>query len=89
MQHAIWDQIDEKETITSLQIENVINTTSATMNEMLNLIMQEQIPQTGLKELNLSTGAKDHRMNEPLNESIMQSLLNKCEALSSLKVTRM
>ena len=45
MQHAIWEKIDEKESITSIKIENVRETTTATMNELISiLVMQENIP---------------------------------------------
>ena len=52
MQHAIWDKIYENESITSVKIENVKETTTATMNELIGiLVMQENIPQEGFQEL--------------------------------------
>ena len=52
MQYAIWDQIKEKEPITSVKIENVRETSAATMNEFIDLLaLQENIPEQGLQEL--------------------------------------
>lgn len=45
LQFAIWERIDESEPITSIEVYNVGETTTATMNEVLGLLfMQENIP---------------------------------------------
>ena len=76
MQHAIWDQIDEEEKIISLKIEKVQETTSATMNELIGIVaMQDNIPQEGLQELVFNEW---YDLSEPLDDSVMQALLNKC-----------
>ena len=77
MQHAIWDMINEKEQITSVKVEKVRETTTATMNELIGIfVMQENIPEKGFQELTLGGG--DEQMSETLDDSIMQSLLSKC-----------
>ena len=59
MQHAIWDKIEESEPITSLKILKVQETTTATMNELISLlVMQENIPEEGLQVLVLDGGDK-------------------------------
>ena len=88
MQHAIWENIDEKEQITSVKIEDVRSTTSATLNELISLLLlQENIPEEGLLELAFSGG--DQQMRASIDDSVMQSLLSKCQALTKLELTRM
>ena len=77
MQHAIWANIDENETITSVKIEKIKATKTPTMNELISLLLQqENISEESLQELVLSGG--DEQMGEPLDDSVMQSLLAKC-----------
>ena len=78
LQHAIYAKIAEKELITSMKIEEISDTSPATFNEMLDLLLaeRENIPEEGLHELVLSGG--DMHLSEPLDSSVMQSLLNYC-----------
>ena len=76
MQHAIWDQIHEEEKITSVKIEKVRETTTATMNELIGIVaMQENIPQEGLQELVFNQwdymSSRQHLV-KPLDDSAMQ-----------------
>ena len=49
MLHAIWEKIKETEPITSVKVENIRDTTTATMNELIGLlVIQENIPEEGL-----------------------------------------
>ena len=58
------------------------------MNELIGLLMsQENIAQEGLKELVLEGG--DEHMSEPLDESLMQSLLSNCTALTKIWLKKM
>ena len=64
------------------------------MNEFLSLlVLQENITQEGLRELVLSSwghysGVEKHFV-EPLDDSVMQSLLSKCRVLSTLRLNSM
>ena len=85
MQHAIWNMIDEEEPLTSVKIEGIVDTTTPVMNELIGLVVnQENIPQEGFKELCLST--LNGGLNQPLDDSVTQSLLSKCQALNTLKL---
>ena len=58
------------------------------MNELISLLLsQENIPEEGLQELALGGG--DKQMGESLDESMMQSLLSKCQALTKLEMSDM
>ena len=77
MQHAIWAKIDEREPITSLKLESVQNTAVPIMNELIGLLtVQENFSNEGLHQLVFSGG--DKHMGEPLDLSVMGSLLGKC-----------
>ena len=55
---------------------------------MLSQLLQlENIPEEGLKERALDGG--DEHMSEPLDNSVMQTLLSKCKALNKLQMTEM
>ena len=65
--------------IRAVKVEDISQTSSATMNQMLDavlLLLQKKIPLEGLDELALGGG--DKHMSEPLDNSVMQSLLSKC-----------
>ena len=84
-QVAIWKQIEEKEPITSVKIEDISETTNATMNELIGLIfMQKNFSKTGLQELVLKGG--DLNMRGTLDEDVMQSLSSQCSNLTTLKL---
>ena len=88
VQQAIWNQIGEKEPLISLKVWGLSDTETSTVNELFGLLLQqENIPQEGLKELMLDGG--DEHMSEPLDSSVMQSLLSKCKALTKLQMTEM
>ena len=77
MQHAIWEKIEETEQITSVKVENIFDTKTTTINELIGLLlMQENIPEEGLQELALDGG--NEQMREPIDESVLQSLFSKC-----------
>ena len=52
------------------------------MNELIDLLAkQENIPEEGLQELVIKGWESckgEHQLLEPLNDSVMQSLLSKC-----------
>ena len=82
MEQAIWAKIGEKELITSVKIEDVKDTTAATINELIGLlVMQENISEQGLQELVFNKWeylTNEKHLVDPLDESVMQSLLSKC-----------
>lgn len=92
MQHAIFDKIEEEDKILSLKIEDIRETTAATMNELIGLVaLQENITKDGLQELVLNKWGSlpEKHLVEPLEDSVMQSLLSNCNALTTLKMTEM
>ena len=81
-QNEIWAKIGEREPITSIKVENVRETTTATLNEMIALLaLQENIPQEGIQELVFN---KWKGLSEPLDDSVMRSLLGRCNSLTTL-----
>ena len=72
--------------MTSVKLEDVRETPAAPINELVSLLVsQENIPQEGLQELILKNW---RNLDEPLDESMMQSLISKCRALSTLELSR-
>lgn len=76
LQHAIWHKIEENEPITSISIEDVGETESSTMNELLGLLfMQENIPAGGLDELSFDYWRD---LTELLDNSVLEQMVSKC-----------
>lgn len=75
LQHAIFDYLDENNVlIRAMKIEEITGTSSATLNQMLDLLCkQDKIPERGLERLTISGG--DKQMSEPLDRSVMSSLV--------------
>ena len=60
LQHAIYAVIGEEESITKVEIAKIKGTSTATMNEILALLLLQNISQTGLEELVLTFGFGNH-----------------------------
>ena len=87
LQQAIYTKIEEEEPIKSFKVEEVMQTSTPVLNEMLGCVaMQEDIPEEGLKELIFYWWSN---VSEPVDSSVMESLQQKCQHLTTLKLTWM
>ena len=87
LQHKIWAVIEDHEPITSIKVIKLRETTTGTINEIISLLaLQDNIPSTGLLELVLD---KWKGLDEPLDDSVMQQLLVRCQNIKTLKITSM
>ena len=87
LQQAIYTKIEEEEPIKSFKVEEVMQTSTPVLNEMLGCVaMQEDIPEEGLKELIFYWWSN---VSEPVDSSVMESLQQKCQHLTTLKLSQM
>lgn len=82
MEHAIWERIHEKELITSLKIQDIQETSTASVNEMIGLVaQQDNFTNESLKELVFNQWdfkIREKYIKEPLEDSVIESLFRKC-----------
>ena len=84
MQYAIYSKIAIDEPITSIKVADVKDTKAAVINELIGLlVIQENIPKAGLKELNLQNWRD---IPGSLDNSVLQSLISRCNYLTALTI---